>query len=59
IQLIPDWLYEAGYKNAGLLVLSPGAFIILGLLVWLQYSVLSQRGAENEQPHSTGHSHHA
>lgn len=57
IQFIPDWLYEAGYKNAGLMVLSPGAFIILGLLVWLQYSVLSHRGIANEQPHSTGHSH--
>jgi len=58
IQLIPDWLYEAGYKNAGLMVLSPGAFIILGLLVWLQYSFSSNRGATGEHSHGAGHSHH-
>ncbi len=58
IQLIPDWLYEAGYRNAGLMVLSPGAFIILGLLVWLQYSLLSNRGAPGEHVHGADHSHH-
>ena len=35
-QVVPDSLYEAGYENMGLMVLSPGAFIILGLIVWLQ-----------------------
>ena len=35
-KIIPDSLYAAGYENMGLMVLSPGAFIILGLLVWLQ-----------------------
>ena len=35
-QVIPDSLYAVGYENMGLMVLSPGAFIILGLLVWLQ-----------------------
>ena len=58
VQIIPNWLYEAGYKDAGLMVLSPGAFIILGLLVWLQYSVLAQRGKLSEQPQNAGHSHH-
>ncbi len=56
IQVIPDWLYESGYKNAGLMVLSPGAFIILGLLVWLQNSFLLHRGSANEHTQSTGHS---
>ena len=34
-QVIPNSLYELGYQNMGLMVLSPGAFIILGLIVWL------------------------
>lgn len=36
IQLIPDALYQAGYENMGLMVLSPGAFILLGLIIWGQ-----------------------
>ena len=35
-QVVPDTLYAAGYENMGLMVLSPGAFIILGLIVWVQ-----------------------
>ena len=34
-QVIPDSFYAAGYENMGLMVLSPGAFIILGLIVWV------------------------
>ena len=34
-QIIPDSAYDAGYENMGLMVLSPGAFIILGLIVWV------------------------
>jgi len=34
-QVIPDSFYEAGYENMGLMVLSPGAFVILGLIVWV------------------------
>ena len=34
--VIPDSFYAAGYQNMGLMVLSPGAFIILGLIVWGQ-----------------------
>jgi Na+-transporting NADH:ubiquinone oxidoreductase subunit D len=35
-QVVPNTLYAAGYENMGLMVLSPGAFIILGLIVWVQ-----------------------
>lgn len=35
-QVIPSALYESGYVNNGLMVLSPGAFIILGLIIWIQ-----------------------
>lgn len=34
MQLIPNSIYEMGYTNMGLMVLAPGAFIILGLIVW-------------------------
>ncbi len=36
IQIIPQTFYDMGYENIGLMVLSPGAFIILGLIVWIQ-----------------------
>jgi len=39
LQIIPQSLYEAGYTNIGLFVLSPGAFIILGLIIWAQRAV--------------------
>ncbi len=35
-KVVPEMLYAAGYENMGLMVLSPGAFIILGLIVWVQ-----------------------
>jgi Na+-transporting NADH:ubiquinone oxidoreductase subunit D len=35
-QVIPDAFYHLGYENMGLMVLAPGAFILLGLLVWIQ-----------------------
>ena len=35
-KVIPEAMYVAGYENMGLMVLSPGAFIILGLIVWAQ-----------------------
>ena len=41
-QVVPDFLYvEHGgwYVNNGLMLLAPGAFIILGLLIWLQRTV--------------------
>lgn len=34
--VIPQAFYAAGYENMGLMVLSPGAFIILGLAIWAQ-----------------------
>lgn len=35
-QLVPQALYDLGYSNMGLMVLAPGAFIVLGLLIWAQ-----------------------
>lgn len=39
MQVIPQSFFEAGYLNIGLFVLSPGAFIILGLIIWAQRTV--------------------
>ena len=38
-QVIPQSLYNVGYVNNGLMVLAPGAFFLLGLIVWLQRAV--------------------
>ena len=41
IQLVPDWIYIQNggwYMNNGLMLLAPGAFIVLGLLIWAQRS---------------------
>jgi len=37
--MIPQVVYDMGYLNVGLMVLSPGAFIILGLIIWVQRTV--------------------
>jgi len=38
-QVIPQGLYDLGYQDMGLMVLAPGAFFIIGLLVWLKNSL--------------------
>ncbi|MBZ0154447.1 MAG: NADH:ubiquinone reductase (Na(+)-transporting) subunit D [Planctomycetes bacterium] len=39
VQVIPQAFYDAGYVNNGLMVLAPGAFILLGIIVWVQRSI--------------------
>jgi Na+-transporting NADH:ubiquinone oxidoreductase subunit D len=34
--VVPQAVYDFGYVNNGLMVLAPGAFILLGLLIWGQ-----------------------
>jgi len=36
VGIIPQAFYQAGYENMGFMQLAPAAFIIIGLLVWLQ-----------------------
>ena len=38
-QVIPQFIYDLGFQNMGLMVLAPGAFFIIGLLVWLKNSL--------------------
>ncbi len=38
-KVIPDYLYKIGYQDMGLMLLAPGAFIVIGLIVWLMNSL--------------------
>ena len=42
IPVVPQGLYDMGYENMGLMVLAPGAFIVIGLLVWLQNVIMER-----------------
>jgi Na+-transporting NADH:ubiquinone oxidoreductase subunit D len=39
IKVIPQLFYQHGYLDCGLMVLAPGAFILLGIMVWIQRSI--------------------
>ena len=39
---IPDILYQYGYVNNGLMLLAPGAFIVLGLIAWAQSAITGE-----------------
>ena len=41
--VVPESFYNAGYQNMGLMLLAPGAFIMIGLFVWLEYSLLKDK----------------
>jgi Na+-transporting NADH:ubiquinone oxidoreductase subunit D len=40
VSVIPQAFYDVGYMNMGFMQLAPAAFIIIGLLVWLQKSLM-------------------
>ncbi len=42
-QIIPAMIYEMGYEDAGFMLLAPAAFIIIGLLIWLQQVVSEKK----------------
>jgi Na+-transporting NADH:ubiquinone oxidoreductase subunit D len=39
MQVVPQAVYDAGYTNNGLMVLAPGAFLLLGIIVWVQRAI--------------------
>ena len=39
VPVIPQQLYDLGYSNNGLMVLAPGAFFIIALLIWISNTV--------------------
>ena len=42
-QVVPEAFYAAGYEDMGLMLLAPGAFIVIGLFVWLEHAVLKEK----------------
>jgi Na+-transporting NADH:ubiquinone oxidoreductase subunit D len=38
--VVPGFLYDWGYADMGLMLLAPGAFIMIGLFVWLEHTLL-------------------
>jgi Na+-transporting NADH:ubiquinone oxidoreductase subunit D len=43
LQVVPPSFYEMGYQNMGIMVLAPGAFIVIGVMVWIQNLVIERR----------------
>ena len=41
--LVPQSFYAAGYEDMGLMLLAPAAFIIIGLMAWLQKYLVNSR----------------
>lgn len=35
-KVVPEFLYNLGYENMGFMQLAPAAFILIGMLVWIQ-----------------------
>ncbi len=44
--VVPQFLYDLGYVNCGMMVLAPGAFFLLGIIIWIQRA-LSGYNEEN------------
>jgi Na+-transporting NADH:ubiquinone oxidoreductase subunit D len=42
-QVVPASFYGAGYQNMGFMLLAPAAFILIGLLVWVQRTVMDRQ----------------
>ncbi len=38
-QVFPDWWYEAGYQNNGLMILPPMALIVVACIIWAHRSI--------------------
>ena len=39
LHIIPQSFYTNGYVNNGMMVLAPGAFFLLGIIIWIQRSI--------------------
>ena len=44
VNIIPEIIYSSGYVNNGLMLLAPGAFIMLGLIAWVQKTLTNDLG---------------
>ena len=43
LKVVPQFMYDLGYVNNGLMLLAPGAFIVLGLIIWVQRTIIGYR----------------
>jgi Na+-transporting NADH:ubiquinone oxidoreductase subunit D len=43
VQVVPQAFYGAGYQNMGFMLLAPAAFILIGLLVWVQRELIERQ----------------
>ena len=39
IKVVPQFMYDAGYVDCGMMVLAPGAFFLLGIIIWIQRAI--------------------
>jgi len=46
-KLVPQAMYDAGYVDCGLMVLAPGAFFLLGLIIWWQRAISPELSAKD------------
>lgn len=37
--VVPQFLYNWGYENNGIMMLAPGAFLLLGIIIWVQRAI--------------------
>lgn len=42
IAVVPESVYAAGYEDMGIMLLAPAAFIIIGLMAWLQKYIVNR-----------------
>ena len=42
-KVVPQCLYDWGYTDMGLMLLAPGAFIVIGLFVWLEHTLFGEK----------------
>ncbi len=42
VRIVPEFFYNSGYQNNSFMVLAPGAFIILALIIWIQRTITGE-----------------
>lgn len=47
IQVIPQFMYDIGYKDNGLMILPPMALIVVGIIIWVQRTKDNELFEEN------------
>lgn len=48
VQVVPDWMYEAGYVNNGLMILPPMALVTVACIIWV-HRILNPELQEEQQ----------